>query len=95
MMSCNLINDIPEGIAKELRDVFGTNDTAFESHVVEYMSEEFQKYLSDNLETTDDSKKVVEVLDDVKDGIATKANGKTNMRVMERVTDNIVRVLMK
>ena len=61
-MSCNLINDIPEGIAKELRDVFGTNDTTFESHVVEYMSEEFQKYLSDNLETTDDSKKVVEVL---------------------------------
>ncbi len=32
---------------------------------------------------------------DVKDGIATKASGKTNMRVMERVTDNIVRVLMK
>ena len=61
-MSCNLINDIPEGIAKELRDVFGTNDTAFESHVVEYMSEEFQKYFSDNLETTDDFKKVVEVL---------------------------------
>lgn len=61
-MSCNLINDIPEGIAKELRDVFGTNDTAFESHVVEYMSEEFKKYLSDNLETTNDSKKVVEVL---------------------------------
>lgn len=61
-MSCNIVNDIPEGIAKELRDVFGTNDTAFESHVVEYMSEEFQKYLSDNLETTDDSKKVVEVL---------------------------------
>ena len=61
-MSCNLINNIPEGIAKELRDVFGTNDTAFESHVVEYMSEEFQKYLSDNLETTDDSKKVVEML---------------------------------
>lgn len=61
-MSCNIVNDIPEGIAKELRDVFGTNDTAFESHVVEYMSEEFQKYLSDNLETKDDSKKVVEVL---------------------------------
>lgn len=32
---------------------------------------------------------------DVKDGIATKATSKTNMRVMERVTDNIVRVLMK
>ena len=61
-MSCNIVNDIPEGIAKELRDVFGTNNTAFESHVVEYMSEEFQKYLSDNLETTDDSKKVVNVL---------------------------------
>ena len=61
-MSCNIVNDIPEGIAKELRDVFGTNDTAFESHVVEYMSEEFQKYLADNLETTDDSKKVVDVL---------------------------------
>ena len=61
-MSCNLINDIPEGIAKELRDVLGTNDTIFESHVVEYMSEEFQKYLADNLETTNDSKKVVEIL---------------------------------
>lgn len=32
---------------------------------------------------------------DVKDGIATKANGKTNMRVMERINDSIVRVLLK
>ena len=29
------------------------------------------------------------------DGIATKATGKTNMRVMERVNDSIIRVLMK
>lgn len=32
---------------------------------------------------------------DVKDGIATKATGKTSMRVMERVNDSIIRVLMK
>ena len=43
----------------------------------------------------DDGTCVVNSYADVKDGIATKANGKTNMRVMERVTDNIVRVLMK
>ena len=43
----------------------------------------------------DDGSCVVNSYADVKDGIATKANGKTNMRVMERVTDNIVRVLMK
>lgn len=43
----------------------------------------------------DDGTCVVNGYADVKDGIATKANGKTNMRVMERVTDNIVRVLMK
>lgn len=43
----------------------------------------------------DDGSCVVNGYADVKDGIATKANGKTNMRVMERVTDNIVRVLMK
>ena len=61
-MSCNIVNDIPEGIAKELRDVFGTNDTVFESHVVEYMSEDFQKYLAEKVEKTDDSKKVVDVL---------------------------------
>ena len=43
----------------------------------------------------DDGTCVVNGYADVKDGTATKANGKTNMRVMERVTDNIVRVLMK
>lgn len=43
----------------------------------------------------DDGSCVVNSYADVKDGIATKASGKTNMRVMERVTDNIVRVLMK
>ena len=43
----------------------------------------------------DDGSCVVNGYADVKDGIATKANGKTNMRVVERVTDNIVRVLMK
>ena len=43
----------------------------------------------------DDGTCVVNSYADVKDGIATKVNGKTNMRVMERVTDNIVRVLMK
>ena len=32
---------------------------------------------------------------DVKDGIATKATVKTNMRVMERINDSIVRVLLK
>ena len=32
---------------------------------------------------------------DVINGIATKANGKTNMRVMERINDSIVRVLLK
>lgn len=43
----------------------------------------------------DDGSCVVNGYADVKDGIATKATSKTNMRVMERVTDNIVRVLMK
>ena len=43
----------------------------------------------------DDGSCVVNGYADVKDGIATKASGKTSMRVMERVTDNIVRVLMK
>lgn len=43
----------------------------------------------------DDGSCMVNGYADVKDGIATKASGKTNMRVMERVTDNIVRVLMK
>ena len=43
----------------------------------------------------DDGTCVVNGYADVKDGIATKANGKTSMRVMERVTDNIIRVLMK
>lgn len=43
----------------------------------------------------DDGSCVVNGYADVKDGIATKANSKTNMRVMERITDNIVRVLMK
>ena len=32
---------------------------------------------------------------DVINGIATKATGKTNMRVMERINDSIVRVLLK
>ena len=43
----------------------------------------------------DDGSCIVNGYADVKDGIATKASGKTNMRVMERITDNIVRVLMK
>ena len=43
----------------------------------------------------DDGSCIVNGYADVKDGIATKANGKTNMRVMERVSDNIVRILMK
>lgn len=43
----------------------------------------------------DDGSCIVNGYADVKDGIATRANGKTNMRVMERVSDNIVRVLMK
>ena len=43
----------------------------------------------------DDGSCMVNGYADVKDGIATKASDKTNMRVMERVTDNIVRVLMK
>lgn len=43
----------------------------------------------------DDGSCMVNGYADVKDGIATKASGKTNMRVMERVTNNIVRVLMK
>lgn len=43
----------------------------------------------------DDGSCVVNGYADVKDGIATKATSKTSMRVMERVTDNIVRVLMK
>jgi len=29
------------------------------------------------------------------DGVATLATGKTNMRVMERISDTIVRVLLK
>ena len=43
----------------------------------------------------DDGSCVVNGYADVKDGIATKATGKTNMRVMERVNENIVRVLLK
>ena len=43
----------------------------------------------------DDGSCVVNGYADVKDGIATKANGKTNMRVMERINDSIVRVLLK
>ena len=43
----------------------------------------------------DDGTCVVNGYADVKDGIATKANGKTNMRVMERINDSIVRVLLK
>ena len=43
----------------------------------------------------DDGSCVVNGYADVKDGIATKATGKTNMRVMERVNDSIIRVLMK
>lgn len=43
----------------------------------------------------DDGACVVNGYADVKDGIATKATGKTNMRVMERVNDSIIRVLMK
>lgn len=43
----------------------------------------------------DDGSCIVNGYADVKDGIATKANGKTNMRVMDRVSDNIVRILMK
>ena len=43
----------------------------------------------------DDGSCIVNGYADVKDGIATKANGKTNMRVMERINDSIVRVLLK
>lgn len=43
----------------------------------------------------DDGSCIVNGYADVKDGIATKASSKTNMRVMERVSDNVVRVLMK
>lgn len=43
----------------------------------------------------DDGSCVVNGYADVKDGIATKATGKTNMRVMERINDSIVRVLLK
>lgn len=43
----------------------------------------------------DDGTCVVNGYADVKDGIATKAAVKTNMRVMERINDSIVRVLLK
>lgn len=43
----------------------------------------------------DDGSCVVNGYADVANGIATKATGKTNMRVMERVNDSIIRVLMK
>lgn len=43
----------------------------------------------------DDGSCVVNDYADVVNGIATKATGKTNMRVMERINDSIVRVLLK
>lgn len=43
----------------------------------------------------DDGSCVVNGYADVVNGIATKATGKTNMRVMERINDSIVRVLLK
>lgn len=43
----------------------------------------------------DDGSCVVNGYADVANGIATKATGKTNMRVMERVNNSIIRVLMK
>ena len=43
----------------------------------------------------DDGSCVVNGYADVVNGIATKATGKTNMRVMERINDSIIRVLMK
>lgn len=43
----------------------------------------------------DDGSCVVNGYADVANGIATKATGKTNMRVMERINDSIIRVLMK
>ena len=43
----------------------------------------------------DDGSCIVNGYADVKDGIATKATGKTNMRVMARVNENIIRVLLK
>ena len=43
----------------------------------------------------DDGSCVVNGYADVINGIATKATGKTNMRVMERINDSIIRVLMK
>ena len=43
----------------------------------------------------DDGSCVVNGYADVINGIATKATGKTNMRVMERINDSIVRVLLK
>ena len=43
----------------------------------------------------DDGSCVVNGYADAVNGIATKATGKTNMRVMERINDSIIRVLMK
>ena len=43
----------------------------------------------------DDGSCVINGYADVVNGIATKAAGKTNMRVMERINDSIIRVLMK
>ena len=43
----------------------------------------------------DDGSCVINGYADVVNGIATKATGKTNMRVMERINDSIVRVLLK
>lgn len=62
-MSCNITNDIPKGIAKELRDVFGTNDTLFESHVVDYMSDRFQNHLKEKFkDKTPTDKEVADTL---------------------------------
>ena len=46
-MSCTILNNIPSGIAKELVDVFGSSDTILESHVLTYMSDEFQTYIDE------------------------------------------------
>ena len=43
----------------------------------------------------DDGSCVVNGYADVVNGIATKATEKTNMRIMERINDSIVRVLLK
>ena len=46
-MSCTITNDIPLGIANQLREVFGSNDTIFQAHVNEFNTKEFKTYLKE------------------------------------------------